>query len=201
MHTKYDFLQEKDAGQEQGIAASWQEKHADQQQRAYHDRPLPLGEDQTISQPYVVAFMTELLGIAAGDRVLEVGAGSGYQSAVLAEIASEVYGIERLETLATPTTARLQRLGYRNVSIRHGDGTKGWQEKAPFDGILVACGAQSVPTALLEQLAPERRLVIPVGKAGRVMKLQVWTRSKADTWSHRSVLDVRFVPLISASDA
>lgn len=172
----------------------------DQRKQAYHDVPLPLGDGQTISQPYIVAYMTELLGVGAGDRVLEVGAGSGYQCAVLAEVASEVYGIERLETLATPATDRLETLRYRNVSIRCGDGALGWPEEAPFDGILVACGAPVVPTALLAQLAPGKRLVIPVGKPGRVMKLQVWTRSETNTWSHETVLDVRFVPLVSASD-
>ena len=131
--------------------------------QAYNDYPLPIGEDQTISQPYIVALMTEALELLAGDRVLEIGTGSGYQAAVLAELAAEVYSIDRLPSLAEKARQALAELGYTNFQIRVGDGTQGWPEKAPFDAILVTAGSPQVPRPLIDQLALGGRLVVPVG--------------------------------------
>lgn len=131
--------------------------------RAYGDYPLPIGEKQTISQPYMVALMTEALGPGPEDRVLEIGTGSGYQTAILAELCSKVYSIERIKALAERAERILKELGYTNFLIRVGDGTNGWKEEAPFDGIMVTAGAPRVPAALLEQLADGGRLVIPIG--------------------------------------
>jgi protein-L-isoaspartate(D-aspartate) O-methyltransferase len=131
--------------------------------RAYEDSALPIGEKQTISQPYIVALMTQALALQATDRVLEIGTGSGYQTAILAELAARVYSIERVKSLALQTRERLDRLGYRNVAVRHSDGTYGWGEAAPFDAILVAAGSPSIPSTLVEQLREGGRLVIPVG--------------------------------------
>jgi len=131
--------------------------------RAYDDFPLPIGEEQTISQPYIVAIMTEALDLQGHERVLEIGTGSGYQTAILAELARKVYSIERIEHLAEAASKRLQQLGYSNVLIKVGDGSLGWKEEAPFDAILTTAGAPQVPQALLEQLADKGRLVIPVG--------------------------------------
>ncbi len=131
--------------------------------QAYNDYPLPIGADQTISQPYIVALMTEILELKATDRVLELGTGSGYQAAILAELAAEVYSIDRMGDLAKRAKSVLDSLGYANVQIRVGDGTLGWPEAAPFDGIIVTAGAPKVPRPLTEQLALGGRLVIPVG--------------------------------------
>jgi protein-L-isoaspartate(D-aspartate) O-methyltransferase len=172
-----------------------------EREAAYEDRPLPIGHGQTISQPYVVAAMTEALGVGAGDRVLEVGAGSGYQAAVLAEVVSEVFAIELVAELARATEARLQALHYRTVRLRHGDGRRGWPEEAPFDGIVVACGAPEVPPALLEQLRPGRRLVMPVGATGEVMELQLIEKGLDGSLRRRSLMPVRFVPFVDPSVA
>lgn len=169
----------------------------DRRDEAYEDRALPIGHDQTVSQPYVVALMTELARIEPGDRVLEVGTGSGYQAAVLAELASEVYSIEIVEPLARSARAALAELGYRNVEVRVGDGYAGWPERAPFDAILVAAAPPEVPEPLREQLAVGGRLVIPVGR-GRVSELRVITRTP-DGFQERSVLPVSFVPMTGAA--
>jgi protein-L-isoaspartate(D-aspartate) O-methyltransferase len=131
--------------------------------QAYHDYPLPIGADQTISQPYIVALMTEILEVRETDRILELGTGSGYQAAILAELAAQVFSIDRMGDLASQAKAVLDSLGYKNVQIRVGDGTLGWPEEAPFDGIIVTAGAPKVPRPLTEQLALGGRLVIPVG--------------------------------------
>ncbi|MDD2904613.1 MAG: protein-L-isoaspartate(D-aspartate) O-methyltransferase [Syntrophales bacterium] len=131
--------------------------------QAYNDYPLPIGEDQTISQPYIVALMTEALELKESDRVLEIGTGSGYQAAVLAELAAEVYSIDRLASLAEQAQKVLGGLGYKNFQVRVGDGTLGWPEACPFDAILVTAGAPQVPRPLVDQLALNGRLVIPVG--------------------------------------
>lgn len=169
----------------------------DLRDQAYEDRPLAIGHEQTISQPYVVAAMSEALQVDAGDRVLEIGAGSGYQAAVLAEIASEVFTIEVVPALAAEATARLRDLCYRNVHVRVGDGALGWPEAAPFDGIVVTCGAPEVPPELLKQLAPGRRLVIPVGAPGDVMDLLVLEKDPDGSFRRRVLMPVRFVPFVT----
>ena len=159
---------------------------------AYEDGPLPIGEGQTISQPFVVAWMTEALAPRPGDRVLEVGTGSGYQAAVLAEIAGEVFSVEIVESLARRARERLGALGYGNVTVRAGDGYRGWSEEAPFDGVIVTAAAPRVPPLLLEQLREGGRLVIPVGDDPS--ELLVFTRTPAGT-ERRSLGPVWFVPM------
>ena len=163
---------------------------------AYTDRPLPIGLGQTISQPYIVALMTELLEPEPGDRVLEVGTGSGYQAAVAARLVGHVYSIELLPELARSAAERLERLGVSNVEVRAGDGYLGWPEHAPFDGILVTAGADHVPPPLLEQLAPGARMVIPVEGAGGDQVLQVLEKREDGSVDVREVAPVRFVPLL-----
>jgi protein-L-isoaspartate(D-aspartate) O-methyltransferase len=133
--------------------------------RAYGDHPLPIGEGQTISQPYMVALMTEALELHGHERVLEIGTGCGYQTAILAELSGKVFSVERLKGLADRATSRLDSLGYYNVLVRVADGSLGWKEEAPFDAIVVAAAAPIIPSALVEQLAPKGRLIIPVGDA------------------------------------
>ena len=159
---------------------------------AYDDRPLPIGHGQTISQPYIVAYMTELLKLPDGAKVLEVGTGCGYQAAVLGEIAREVKTIEIVGALAATAKSTLDALGYRNVTVRHGDGYAGWPEEAPFDGILVAAAPDHVPPALVAQLKVGGRLVLPVGRFDQEMR--VITRT-ADGTSEQRLIPVRFVPL------
>lgn len=165
------------------------------QEQAYSDIPLPIGSGQTISQPYIVAFMTEAVAPQPHHRVLEIGTGSGYQAAVLAELVSKVFTIEIIPELAEQARARLQRLGYRNVHVRTGDGYLGWPEAAPFDAIVVTCGADHVPPALLEQLKPGGRLIIPVGDTEGLQWLRVLQKDAAGQIHSRDVLPVRFVPL------
>ena len=159
---------------------------------AYADHPLSIGHGQTISQPYIVAFMTEALGLHGGETVLEVGAGSGYQSAVLAEIAARVHSIEIVETLADEARERLRSLGYAGVEVRAGDGYAGWPEVAPFHAILVAAAAPRVPEPLRQQLRDGGRLVVPVGDEKQ--ELIVVTRRGA-SFEERRLLPVRFVPM------
>jgi len=159
---------------------------------AYEDRPLPIGHDQTISQPYIVAVMTELAHLRAGSKVLEVGTGSGYQAAVVHEITGGVHSIEIVEPLAREAAETLRRLGYDEAVVRHGDGYRGWPEEAPFDAILVTAAPEQVPQPLLDQLAPGGRLVVPVG--GFLQHLEVHTRTAAGIRVER-VLPVRFVPM------
>jgi protein-L-isoaspartate(D-aspartate) O-methyltransferase len=160
---------------------------------AYADRPIGIGHGQTASQPFVVAFMTEALGLRGDERVLEVGAGSGYQTAVLARLVREVHALERVPELAERARARLASLGVRGVSVRQGDGSRGLPELAPFGAILVAAAAPRVPEALLEQLAPGARLVIPVG--AEEQELFAFERT-ARGWMRRALMPVRFVPLV-----
>jgi protein-L-isoaspartate(D-aspartate) O-methyltransferase len=163
---------------------------------AYEDMPLSIGNGQTISQPYIVAFMIEALALKGGERVLEIGAGSGYAAAVLAEIAGEVYAIERVRELATAAAERLQDAGYENVHIQHADGTRGWTQYAPFDAILVSAGAPVVPESLLEQLAEGGRMVVPVGRSQRAQELLRITNRGDGKFEKEDLADVRFVPLI-----
>jgi protein-L-isoaspartate(D-aspartate) O-methyltransferase len=166
------------------------------QDSAYDDGPLPIGEGQTISQPYVVARMTEAVQPRPGDRALEIGTGSGYAAAVLATIVSEVYTVERLGGLAETARRHLAALGYRNVRVLCGDGTLGWPEHAPYDAIIVTAGGPFVPSSLLEQLAIGGRLIMPVGSATRFQHLVRMTRTTADTYEREELEGVAFVPLI-----
>jgi protein-L-isoaspartate(D-aspartate) O-methyltransferase len=161
-------------------------------QDAYGDHPLPIGHGQTISQPYIVAFMTEALGLAGGEKVLEVGTGSGYQAAVLSEIAAQVFSIEIVEALAGEARQRLAELGYRNVEVRAGDGYAGWPEQAPFDGIMVTAAAPNVPEPLKQQLKDGGRLILPLGD--EFQELVVVTR-QGQRFVETRVLPVRFVPM------
>jgi protein-L-isoaspartate(D-aspartate) O-methyltransferase len=165
---------------------------------AYEDQPLAIGEGQTISQPYVVAAMAEALELHSRDRVLEVGTGSGYAAAVLATIVAEVYTIERLEGLATSADRRLAGLGYANVHVRHGDGSLGWPEHAPYDAIVVTTSAPDVPTALLQQLKIGGRLVIPVGPKVGTQRLVRIVRTSDEDYARQTLEKVVFVPLIGA---
>jgi protein-L-isoaspartate(D-aspartate) O-methyltransferase len=163
---------------------------------AYDDSPLPIEADQTISQPYIVAMMTEALALEGGEKVLEIGAGSGYAAAVLAEIAGEVYTVERIGQLAEKAASTLADLGYDNVHVLHGDGTNGWAEHAPYEGIIVAAGGPKIPESLKEQLKIGGRLVIPVGRNPRVQELVRVTRISEDQYQREDLADVRFVPLV-----
>jgi protein-L-isoaspartate(D-aspartate) O-methyltransferase len=160
---------------------------------AYADQALPIGYDVTISQPYIVALMTQLASVEAGERVLDVGTGSGYQAAVLAQMGAEVYGIEIIEPLAEEAGQRLERLGYA-ATVKAGDGYQGWPEHAPFDAIIVAAAAPKIPEPLREQLAVGGRLVIPVGKTQWVQRLTVITRT-ATGYEDEEILPVAFVPM------
>jgi protein-L-isoaspartate(D-aspartate) O-methyltransferase len=168
------------------------------QEFAYEDSPLPIEGEQTISQPYIVAFMIEALDLKGGENVLEIGAGSGYAAAVLSRIAGEVYTVERIAQLAEKAASRLADLGYDNVHVLHGDGTLGWADHAPFDAIVVAAGGPSVPDTLKQQLKVGGRLVIPVGSDPRVQELVRVTRRSEVEFSSEDIADVRFVPLIGA---
>jgi protein-L-isoaspartate(D-aspartate) O-methyltransferase len=164
--------------------------------RAYRNHPLPIGDGQTISQPYIVALSADLLNPKPQDVVLEVGTGSGYQAAVLAEIVSRVYSIELIESLGRTAEKRLEELGYGNIDVRIGDGYAGWPEKAPFDGIVVTAAAPRVPQALVDQLKPGGRMVIPVGGAGEIQYLKLLTKRADGGVDEKRVLPVRFVPLV-----
>jgi protein-L-isoaspartate(D-aspartate) O-methyltransferase len=162
---------------------------------AFEDGPLPIGEDQTISQPYIVAIMAEAASIQPGDRILEVGTGSGYAAAVFAELASQVYTIERHPSLAAKAAEALRTLGYSNVSVRTGDGTRGWREAAPFDAIIVAASGPRVPDSLKEQLAIGGRLVMPIGE-GRPQSLYKVTRLGRERYDVENLGPVQFVLLV-----
>ncbi len=162
---------------------------------AYGDHPLPIGEGQTISQPYIVAFMTETLGLKPDDKVLEIGTGSGYQAAILAELVREVYTIEIVGELGKRAQGLLGQMGYLNIHVRIGDGYKGWPEEAPFDAIMVTAAPDEIPERLVSQLKEGGRLVLPVGKTGSVQELilgrKVGTRLKTE-----KLMAVRFVPMV-----
>jgi protein-L-isoaspartate(D-aspartate) O-methyltransferase len=160
---------------------------------AYADYPLPIGHGQTISQPFIVAFMTEAIRPQAGEKILEIGAGSGYQAAILAQMGAEVYTIEIVEPLAEMARQTLERLGYKNARVKSGDGFRGWPEHAPFDAIIVTCAPDKIPAPLVEQLRDGGRMIIPVG-SGMNQEL-VLLRKTGDKIEKQSVLPVRFVPM------
>jgi protein-L-isoaspartate(D-aspartate) O-methyltransferase len=162
--------------------------------QAYANHPLPIGYGQTISQPYIVGLMTEALALEPDDKVLEIGTGSGYQAAILAEIVDEVYTIEIVGALADSARERLEQQGYDNVHVRHADGYYGWEEEAPFDGIIVTAAPDHVPQPLVNQLASGGRMVIPVGPVGGYQELWLLER-KGDKITSTSLGGVRFVPL------
>jgi len=162
---------------------------------AYEDSPLPIGEEQTISQPYIVALMTEALELEPDSRVLDVGTGSGYAAAILSRVAAEVFSVERIGELARVAEKRLKRLGYGNVRVREGDGSLGWAEHAPYDAIVVAAGGPEIPKALVDQLADGGRLVIPVGATPRLQEL-LRVRRVGGGIEKENLGGVRFVPLI-----
>jgi protein-L-isoaspartate(D-aspartate) O-methyltransferase len=168
---------------------------AAERHRAYQNIPLAIAAGQTISQPLIVALMTELLNPQPGDVILEVGTGSGYQSAVLAHLVKHIYTVEIVEELATSASAVLRRLGYENVTVRTGDGYEGWPARGPFDGIIVTAAAEKIPPPLLRQLRPGARLVIPVGKHLGYQELLLVEVDEYGTVSKQSVLPVRFVPM------
>jgi len=167
------------------------ERHRD---HAYGDYPLPIGQGQTISQPYVVAYMTQALNLKSQDRVLEIGTGSGYQAAILAELVKEVYTIEIIETLGQRAKKTLKELGYKNVHVRIGDGHKGWPREAPFDAVIVTCAPDRVPEALVRQLEEGGRMIIPVGKEGSIQRL-VRGIKRGGRLETKNVMAVRFVPM------
>ena len=165
---------------------------------SYEDGPLPIGYDQTISQPYIVAFMTEQLRLKPSDRVLEIGTGSGYQAGILAELVSEIYSVEIVEPLARAAETTLQRLGYKNVHVKIGDGYKGWPEAAPFDAIIVTCAPDKVPQPLVDQLKDGGRMVIPVG--GRFAQELYLLEKKNGQLRESVTLPVRFVPMLREAE-
>jgi protein-L-isoaspartate(D-aspartate) O-methyltransferase len=166
---------------------------AKERAQAYEDHPLPIAGNQTISQPYIVALMTELADLTPGEKVLEIGTGSGYQSAVLSRLAKEVYSIEIVPELARESAERLRELGYGNVTVKEGDGYRGWPEHAPFDAILVTAAPDRIPQPLLDQLAPGGCMVIPVGSF--FQELKVLSKDKNGKITEKDILPVRFVPM------
>jgi protein-L-isoaspartate(D-aspartate) O-methyltransferase len=163
---------------------------------AYVNRPLPIGHGQTISQPYIVAVMTDLLDLGPADRVLEIGTGSGYQAAVLAEVAGRVYSVEVIEELAGAARARLGRLGYDTVEVLNGDGNRGWPEKAPFDAVMVTAAPRAIPDALVEQLKVGGRMVIPIGRVHWTQTLYLGVKGDDGKLKTQKTLPVAFVPLV-----
>ena len=166
---------------------------------AYENGPAPIGHGQTISQPYIVALMSDLLETSPGDRILEVGTGSGYQAAILSLLVEEVHSVEIIEALSSSARDRLHRLGFRNVVCHLGDGYRGWPEAAPYDGIIVTAAAPFIPSALLDQLKPGRKLVIPLGEPYSHQELMVVEKSLAGEVTEQLILGVAFVPLVSGS--
>ncbi len=167
-----------------------------QREKAYEDYPLPIGWGQTISQPYIVAFMTKILKLKPGHKVFELGTGSGYQAAVASMVAGSVYTVEIYDELAESAGKRLKSLGYSNVHARHGDGYYGWEEAAPFDAIIVTAAADHIPPPLIKQLKPGGRLIIPLGSPFSIQQLVLVTKDMTGKVSERPIIAVRFVPLL-----
>ena len=163
---------------------------------AYSDRPLPIGHKQTISQPYIVAYMTEQLQVEKSHKVLEIGTGSGYQAAVLAELANHIFTIEIIPELAESSEKVLIELGYENITVRTGDGYMGWPEEAPFDRIIVTAAPGEIPEKLVEQLAPNGRMILPVGRSNFAQHLYLVRKDKAENITEEKILAVRFVPMV-----
>ncbi len=170
------------------------------QDQAYMNHPLPLSQGQTISQPFIVAHMTELLQISAGDRILEIGTGSGYQAAVLSELTPFVYSIEIVGKLGKKAAVVLNELGYKTISLKIGDGYEGWEEHSPFDGIIVTCAPEKIPAPLLNQLKPGGRIVIPVGKAGMTQTLVVVEKDLKGKLKKQIQYPVVFVPMTGKAE-
>jgi len=164
--------------------------------KSYEDHPLPIGSGQTISQPYIVAFMTELLRLGPEDKVFELGTGSGYQAAIASRVAGSVYTVEIYQDLADAARQRLETLGFTNVHARHGDGYFGWEEEAPFDAIIVTAAADHIPPPLIKQLKPGGRLVIPLGSPFSIQQLVLVTKDMTGKIEERAIIAVRFVPLL-----
>lgn len=173
---------------------------ADYRYLAYDNGPAPIGSGQTISQPYIVALMSDLLGAKPTDIILEIGTGSGYQAAVLSKLVKQVYSLEIIEELSTQAHRRLKKLGYNNVTVRTGDGGFGWPEHAPYDGIIVTAAAADIPQPLIEQLRPGARLVIPVGLPYSYQELMVIEKQADGKIEARNILGVSFVPLVAGRD-
>ena len=165
---------------------------------AYNDYPLPIGEDQTISQPYIVALMTDLLKLSGDEKILEIGTGSGYQAAVLSQLVDSVYTIEIVESLANTAKKRLDNLNYKNVVVKHGDGYKGWPSLAPFDAIIVTAAPEKVPQTLINQLKVGGNIVIPVGN--KWQELQLITKTDNNKTKKKTVIPVRFVPMVHPTE-
>ena len=168
---------------------------SDDRRFAYENRPLPIGHGQTISQPYIVAIMTDLIDPGAGCRALEIGTGSGYQAAILSHVCEQVYTVEIIEALGIAALERLTRLGYRNVEVRLGDGYYGWEQHAPFDAIVVTAVASHIPPPLLKQLKPGGRMILPIGTRFTAQELVLVTKGNDGRVTTRQILPVRFVPL------
>jgi protein-L-isoaspartate(D-aspartate) O-methyltransferase len=165
---------------------------------AYDDYPLPIGEEQTISQPYIVALMTDLLDLKGNEKILEIGTGSGYQAAVISQLVDSVYTIEIVESLANTAKKRLDNLNYKNVVVKHGDGYKGWPSLAPFDAIIVTAAPEKVPQTLIDQLKIGGCIVIPVGD--KLQELLLITKSSSDKIKRKTVIPVRFVPMVHPTE-
>jgi len=163
---------------------------------AYGDNPLPIGHGQTISQPYIVAYMTEQLQVEKSHKILEIGTGSGYQAAVLAELSNHIFTIEIIPELAEGSEKVLKELGYQNITVRSGDGYKGWPEEAPFDRIIVTAAPDKIPEKLVEQLAPNGRMILPVGRSNFAQHLYLVKKDETENITKEKILAVRFVPMV-----
>ena len=163
---------------------------------AYNDGPLPIGHGQTISQPFIVAFMTDNIKLEPNHKVLEVGTGSGYQAAVLSKLCNEVFSIEIIDQLANESETRLKSLGYKNITVRSGDGYKGWEEESPFDRIIVTAAPETIPEALIEQLIIGGIMILPVGRQNDIQHLWVITKKQDGSIKKKKILPVRFVPMV-----